>query len=232
MALEYVNSEKGKPKLVDSGHLFIRDRSTETKVLWKCDKSRKQTCRARLHTEGDNIIHRIGDHNHAADIAAVQASRVVNAVKDRAASTQESGHQIVTQAFANTSVSVAGKLPSQNCLKRTLRRVRKVDGLSLPNPASLQQLQIAPELTLLKNGEDFLKFDSGAGAKRMLIFGTASNFFRNLHIGTETDLSEHAQICLNSYTQFTLSATIVCIQRYSDYFLASPKKHTTVFNRL
>ena len=39
MPLEYVFSEKGKKKLLDSGHLYVKDRSNDDYVYWKCEKS-------------------------------------------------------------------------------------------------------------------------------------------------------------------------------------------------
>ena len=84
MALEYVLSEKGKNKLVHQGYTFIKDKSTDSKVIWKCDKSKTFKCRARVHTSNDSIISHSGDHNHAADVAKLEAEKVVNRAKDLA----------------------------------------------------------------------------------------------------------------------------------------------------
>ena len=86
MALRYVNSKKQKPKLIDSGHRFINDKSNETAVYWKCDKSKSFKCCAHLNTDGENIIKGIGAHNHAANVAGLQVAQVVNSAKTWATS--------------------------------------------------------------------------------------------------------------------------------------------------
>ena len=84
--MQYINSKKQKPKLIDSGHRFINDKSNETAVYWKCDKSKSFICRAHLNTDGENIIKGIGDHNHAANVAGLQVAQVVNSAKTWATS--------------------------------------------------------------------------------------------------------------------------------------------------
>jgi len=34
-------------------------------------------CHARIHTEADRIVRRVGDHNHAADAASVEVAKDV-----------------------------------------------------------------------------------------------------------------------------------------------------------
>ncbi|ESO11381.1 hypothetical protein HELRODRAFT_194836 [Helobdella robusta] len=53
---KFVYSEKGKRKLIDSGHLFVKDAATEEKTFWKCDQYQNLVCRARLHTRHDKIV--------------------------------------------------------------------------------------------------------------------------------------------------------------------------------
>ena len=92
MPLEFVLSEKTNPKLLDNGHLYIKDKSTPDKIIWKCDKARSLKCHARLHTMNDEIIKRIRDHNHAGDAANVAAAKVINETKDQAANSQDGAH--------------------------------------------------------------------------------------------------------------------------------------------
>ena len=77
MALEFIVSEKGHRKLLTDGYPFVKDRMSDTKIYWKCDKFAVMKCHARIHTEADRIVRRVGDHNHAADVASVEAAKVV-----------------------------------------------------------------------------------------------------------------------------------------------------------
>ena len=69
MALHFVLSEKKKRKLIDSGHLFVKENEKEERVIWKCDKYYKTRCPARIHSKEDSITRRIGEHNHAGNIS-------------------------------------------------------------------------------------------------------------------------------------------------------------------
>ncbi|KAF5277849.1 hypothetical protein FQR65_LT15908 [Abscondita terminalis] len=66
---KFLQSEKGKPKLYDESHLYIRDKDNGDKTHWKCEHSKKFKCSARVTTEGDEIIKRWKEHNHVADAA-------------------------------------------------------------------------------------------------------------------------------------------------------------------
>ena len=69
---------KGKEKLLDGGHLFVKDKSTIDKVFWKCERAYDLKCHARVHCMNGEIIKRSGEHNHAGDAAKVEAAKVVN----------------------------------------------------------------------------------------------------------------------------------------------------------
>ncbi|XP_076045223.1 uncharacterized protein LOC143027676 isoform X3 [Oratosquilla oratoria] len=69
MDITFVESEKGKRKLCLDGYLYIKDRSVNNKIYWKCDMSRKIKCFARVITVNDTIQKQSGNHNHAGDAA-------------------------------------------------------------------------------------------------------------------------------------------------------------------
>jgi hypothetical protein len=62
MELNYVTSEKGKPRLNHHRHLFFKEKQTNAKIIWRCTEHRKQACKARLHTTSTEIISEIGGH--------------------------------------------------------------------------------------------------------------------------------------------------------------------------
>jgi hypothetical protein len=177
MPLDFVLSEKGKQKLRDGAYLFIKDKISEEKVFWKCDKSdtRGLKCRARVHSSDDEIIKRIGEHNHVADAAANAATELINDLKNQARLTQDAPHRIVAQASVGLSPAIAAKLPIPSLLKRTINRTRNAAGAPPPNPQTRLELQMPPEYCITENNEPFLLFDSGENAERILIFGTRRN---------------------------------------------------------
>lgn len=154
MPLEYLKSEKGKPKLVDQGHLYIKDKEGEEKVFWKCERSRKDKCRGRVHTIGDDVVHRTGEHNHAADAAHVGAVRVLEETKNQAVATQDTPHLLVARAFNNATAAIVPNLPRCDSLKRTIRNVRNRVGNLPANPQSLEELQFPPEYTITNAGKN------------------------------------------------------------------------------
>ena len=68
------------------------------------------------------------------------------------------------------------RISQVSSLKRNCRRQRQQVLAPLPNPVSLQQLQLPDEVLTLR-GDNFLAYDSGAiaGRNRILIFATQQN---------------------------------------------------------
>ena len=115
--------KKSKLKLVENGYAYIKGKTNGNKVFGKRDKS------SELHTENDDIVHRL--------IAAVQAAVTVNHKKElRATSSQNSGHQIISNASVGVSTAVAPKRPSQSSWKRSLSRIRRDTDVALPRLCS------------------------------------------------------------------------------------------------
>ena len=183
MALQYVLSSRNKKKLIDNGSLFVRERTTGLNTIWKCDQVYTTKCRARVHTNQESITKRVGEHNHAGNDARVKATKVINAAKEKAISTQETTHSITTQAYIGVSQAVAGQLPTPQQLKRNIRNARSVAAQVPANPASLFQLNIPPDYTVTHANQTFLLFDSNDGLDRIIIFSTQ----RNLQILASAD---------------------------------------------
>ena len=83
MTLRYVQSTKGKSKLVHDGHIYVHDRSAGIKTYWKWDLHCKYHCKGRVITEND-VIKRTTAHNHAGDAARIEASVVENRLRENA----------------------------------------------------------------------------------------------------------------------------------------------------
>ena len=82
MALQYELSSRKKKKIIDNGDLFVRERTTGEKSIWKCDQVYTTMCWARVHTNQDEITRRIEEHNHAGNDARVKATKIINAAKE------------------------------------------------------------------------------------------------------------------------------------------------------
>lgn len=173
--MEYVLSEKGKPKLCYNNFLFIEDRSVDTKVYWKCDLSRKYKCRARVTTVDGQVSSSNNDHNHNADAAKLEATKVMQRIREDAENTRDSPQYILSQASTHIREAVAAKLPSVGNMKRTIRKVRERKQVAPANPSSREDLVLPNEFTKSEAGETFLLFDSGVIPNRILIFSTRSN---------------------------------------------------------
>src|SRR5690349_3986394 len=96
MPLEYISRIRDHLKLCSSGCLYIKDKCNENGIIfWICDESKKFRCPALVHTTNEQIVKRIGEHNHAGDAAGIQAKKTVEEMKRAAATTQESTHRVV-----------------------------------------------------------------------------------------------------------------------------------------
>lgn len=174
MPLEFIKSNKGRDLLVVDGYTFRRDKAVKRKSYWKCSDYDKFKCRSRCRTEGDDIV-KVSTHNHVPDSAKVEVRRAMTKVKAQAKATQEATHQIVAATLRDVSTAAAGQLPPVRSMKQTVRRARRQDGVPLANPANLDDLEIPDVYKKTIKGDDFLKYDSGSGPHRILIFTTANN---------------------------------------------------------
>ena len=161
-------------KLVDNGYVYIRDKCNGEKTFWKCEYARSQKCHGRIHTIGDSILKRVGEHNHSGDACRAEILDIMHNVIERAVTTQEGSHNIVVDALNFASQPALGQLTSVNNMKRVIRRARERKGAMPVNPLSLQDLVIPNEFKKTCNGEDFLLYDS-EGDKKTIIFSTHRN---------------------------------------------------------
>jgi hypothetical protein len=174
MPLEFTKSIKGGTLLVANGFTFRKERTIKAKTIWKCTEYDMQKCRARCHTEGENIV-QISDHTHVPDVAKIESRKTMQRIKERAVATQEPCHQIVAAFSGDVSSSVAGQLPTVRNIKQAIRRARRRVAAPLPSPLNLHDLELPDHFKKTAVGDDFLLYDSGPGQNRTLIFSTRRN---------------------------------------------------------
>ena len=61
----------------------------ENLVRWKCAAYQTKGCRARITTINGKIAAETNAHNHVADVAGIQAERVVSDIRDRALASRD-----------------------------------------------------------------------------------------------------------------------------------------------
>ena len=127
MNLQYVVSTRNKKKLIDNGYLFVKERASGEKIIWKRDQFYKTKRHARVHTSEVRIVKRLGEYtcSHAGNIARVETAKITNSVKEKAISTQETAHRITNQAYIGISQAVLDQLPTPQLLKRTYEMLKK-----------------------------------------------------------------------------------------------------------
>ena len=124
MALKFVSSEKGRPKLLLDGYLYYKDKQVQERVYWKCERFRNIKCGARVVTECDSVLSMRSEHNHIGDAAHVEAEKVMTVIRDAARNTRDTPTYIVSSASIGASQGAVAKLPSVSNMKRTIRNVR------------------------------------------------------------------------------------------------------------
>ncbi|KAK0423428.1 hypothetical protein QR680_008141 [Steinernema hermaphroditum] len=149
---QFVQTERKKEKLCFDGHMYIRDRTSASGdvVFWRCDQRAVSRCKARLHlsTTSGEVAALLQNHNHDSAVARCEAQKIVNMIKDRAASTMETPAQLRMEcmAAAKPGRAVLSALPHKSALRMIAHRARKSAAKRAPPaPTSLDQLVIPNE---------------------------------------------------------------------------------------
>ena len=178
--MAYVRSEKGRQRFVDGNYIFWADGRSKVSPdlrFWRC--SQKPVCKARLHTIDNQVVHRIHEHTHVNDGRKVQTAQVIDRIREEASNSREDPETLIGNATLGLGDEARGGLHVPN-MKRTVQRQRVRDLAAPVNPRSLATLIIPNEyhqilLDANLGAEQFILYDSGPAADRILIFGTDAN---------------------------------------------------------
>ena len=105
---ESVLSSRERTKLCRNGFTYDFDKFSLDGSLkfWRCERSRKSKdqCKDRLHTiPGTNaVVAEVGQHNHAGDAARKEVLGALEAIRERAVSTQENTNQVKFRDFKSS----------------------------------------------------------------------------------------------------------------------------------
>ena len=165
--LEFINSTRGKPKLVHGGYIYVyhKDRSNGN-IAWRCEQYSKPAstrCSAAAVTTGKSS-------SSTLEITTIHPLPGVSLHRTA------KPHKIVLNNLQNVTEMTNNSLPESSSMKKTVQRQRKRDNLAA-NPdlalacdRSLLLLQIPP--TLLSAWK---VFDSGPSSTRVIILTTEPN---------------------------------------------------------
>lgn len=172
-------SIRGKPVASLNGYSFVFHKFGDEKRIWVCDRYRHAKCPARMHTsiglENVTIISELGSHNHPENPINVELRQVRTKIRQDAKSTNDQPASIISRNVGHVSAAAQGVLPLKQNLKRTIRDVRASGVGSLVQPHRREDIVLPASFQKSKGGADFLLFDSGPEASRILVFATREN---------------------------------------------------------
>lgn len=174
--MEFVQSERGKRKLIYDGYIYVKQKELANSVIsYECEKRRHSNCKAKVKVFGNEVIDHVNEHTHAADICRPEVLFVREKIKSKAINTQETAQQIITQTVQSISEGASTQLPPVRHVRRAIRRYKQAASVPHPIPSNLTGMVIPSEYKMTADGEDFLLYDSGLSDQRMLVFSTAKN---------------------------------------------------------
>lgn len=175
--LSVMKTSKGRPMLARNGFTYTFHKDGLHKYLWRCTNWQKK-CFARMHTTDSyvdpQLIRETGTHTHEPNPMKCEIRKVMNVIKDSAISTTVSPNQLIATHTTALSSASKGMVPLKQNIARTIRNVRSVAAGSLRVPHRREDIDLPQSFTILHN-ENFLLFDSGPTADRIMVFSTHEN---------------------------------------------------------
>ena len=197
MVLEFVKSQRGKPKLKHQGYLYCLLREKDGLKTWRCDKRQRK---AIATTFEDNVLPTREDL-HEADTKHLEQLKVLEKMKEKAANSNEQPRKIVQDATATITRECAVALPKYKNLAWSIQRQRGFGN----NPTTLKDVAIPSELQLTLRAENFLAHDSGYVDRERFPFFALSKICissNTLPNGTQTERLNAVQFCSINCIQF------------------------------
>ncbi|CAF2061911.1 unnamed protein product [Rotaria magnacalcarata] len=117
--IKKILSEKGKPLLLHESYIDTVERTTTTKLIFRCQN---RDCKARCHTNltMDAFLFLPTTHCYAPHPDRVPAIQLKNEIKTRAVMTDESSSSIINSGLRTYPLSAADELPRSDGLSLTI----------------------------------------------------------------------------------------------------------------
>lgn len=177
--IEVLASRRGRPLLTFNGNIFQFERDGLEKKTWRCDQFQKCKCRCRLHTSDNlrnpELLRQVGSHNHEPKPIACDVKKVMTKIRQAASSSSIAPAQLIANEIRQMPAASQGHMPLAHNIKRGIRKVRGVTTGSLIVPSKREDIKLPDSFKITSNNENFLAFDSGSHADRIMIFSTARN---------------------------------------------------------
>ncbi|CAF3197768.1 unnamed protein product [Rotaria socialis] len=99
MSVILAKTSKKAPLLIHNGYSYTIDRKTITKILWKCEYSRKYACHERLHTELNyEFIKTVDEHeNHVGNSRCAAARKYYEKLRQESEQNKTKFHHIYNE---------------------------------------------------------------------------------------------------------------------------------------
>ncbi|CAF1154416.1 unnamed protein product [Didymodactylos carnosus] len=160
-------------EIVFHGFTFSNANLNDEKIFWKCEHARKYACHGRLHTDLSNVfIKTVGDHeNHTGNPRSGLIRQYYERLQGESQQNQTNPHNILTQTNIGVPDEVHIQLPSNENLKRNIRRWRQEDN-AVSTPTNINFPIIPNKYHRTTRDTIFFRIDTGPGSNRLLIFFT------------------------------------------------------------
>ena len=157
--------------LIHNGYSYTIDRKSVTKILWKCECSRKYSCHGRLRTTSNyDFIKIVGEHeNHLGNCRCAATRQYFEKLKQESEQNHTNPHNILTEVNIGVPDEVHVQLPMNDSLKRNVRRWRQVTTTE-PTPTTIDFPAIPAKYHQTTRSTIFFRKDTGPGLNRMLLF--------------------------------------------------------------
>ena len=165
MEYRFVDSQKGKGKLVADGYVYTHERSRGVNHYFRCEN--RGSCQARGTLKGvtrfdqeNGTFTPTKEHNHAKDESRFDVLEAIAAMREAATLPGSGPSSIVQHYRTKIPVKTAPNLPTEDALTQMIRRERKK--LFPAQPQTVRSITIPEFLkTTIDQGDRFLLLDTG-----------------------------------------------------------------------
>ncbi|CAF1489166.1 unnamed protein product, partial [Didymodactylos carnosus] len=122
-----------------NGYEYVTEKKSGEKTYWKCKDYWSKKCNVRIHTLNidDSIVQQPKfDHDHPADAAKSEVRDLMNNLKDRAKTINETTNDISSAFMTGVSEEARATIPDLHHVKRNIQRAR-ITADSAPEPLDL-----------------------------------------------------------------------------------------------
>ncbi|KFM58704.1 hypothetical protein X975_17494, partial [Stegodyphus mimosarum] len=162
-AMEFSRTQKGKEVLIYSGFEYLKFRTVNGVVTWRCRRHRSTRCHSFLKTKDGSIMKEPTEHCHDSCPQKVIANAARSQMREDMKSVAATPRNVIGNVLSGLSNDVLACFPKQSSLTRNLLHHRK-EGY-LPNPSNTN-FEI-PEKYI-----NLVLYDSGADdINRILVLG-------------------------------------------------------------